>query len=125
MATNSGIDFHDFITQEQWDASNKFDGTERILKWVEVPLHTIFCVNIIEEKKDTKFQSYVLHFCDRNEVEYQCFAPSHFIKEIRKRRESNARPYFTSFGTIEHKNKQIAKFEISYKIEQKHWNIFQ
>ena len=125
MATNSGIDFHDFITQEQWDASSKFDGTERILKWVEVPLHTIFCVNIIEEKKDTKFQSYVLHFCDRNEVEYQCFAPSHFIKEIRKRRESNARPYFTSFGTIEHKNKRIAKFEISYKIEQKHWNIFQ
>ena len=64
MATNSGIDSHDFITQEQWDASSKFDGTERILKWVEVPLHTIFCVNIIEEKKDMKFQSYVLHFCD-------------------------------------------------------------
>ena len=80
---------------------------------------------MIEEKKDSKFQSYVLHFCDRNEVEYQCFAPSHFIKEIRRRRESNARPYFTSFGTIEYKNKQIAKFEVTYKIEQQHWNIFQ
>ena len=61
MATNSGIDSHDFITQEQWDASSKFDGTERILKWVEVPLHTIFCVNIIEEKRtqNSNHMSYI------------------------------------------------------------------
>merc|ERR1711928_204120 len=59
MATNSGIDLHEFITQEQWDASSKFDGTERVLKWVEVPLHTIFCVNIIEEKNHMSYISVI------------------------------------------------------------------
>ena len=125
MASNNVFNLQDFITEDQWNSANKFDGSENILKWAEVPTETIFFLSIIEEKQDSKFPSFVLHFCDKNEISYRCFAPSHFIKEIRRRRETDARPYFCSYGTIEHNGKNIAKFEISYKKEGKSWNIFQ
>lgn len=122
MTTNT---FADFITQDQWASSEKYDGSDRILKWNEIPLHTIFFLHMVEDKKDMKFQSYVLHFSDRNEIMYRAFAPSHFIKEIRRRREPDTRPYFVSYGLIEAGNKHIAKFEITFKKEHKAWNIFQ
>ena len=125
MASNNVQNLQDFITEDQWNSSDRFDGKERILKWSEVPTNTIFCLNLIEQKQDSKFDSFVLHLCDINEFSYSCFAPSHFIKDIRRRRQTDARPYFCSYGTIEYAGKNIAKFEISYKKEGKSWSIFQ
>ena len=65
---------------------------------------------MIEDKKDLKYQSHILHFCDRNDIRYCAFAPSNFIKEIRRRCKADARPYFCSYGTIEYDSKQIAEF---------------
>ena len=50
MASNNAFNLQDFITEDQWNSSDKFDGSERILKWAEVPIQTIFFLNIIEEK---------------------------------------------------------------------------
>ena len=115
----------DFITKDQWDSYEKYDGTDQILKWIEVPQNIIFCIDMIEDKKDLKFQSHIIHFCDKDNNTYRVFAPSHFIKEIRRRRAINARPYFCSYGLIEYANRKIAKFEISFKEENKNWSIFQ
>ena len=121
MASNTS----DFITQDQWDTSEKYDGSDHILKWSDVPQHIIFFLHMIEDKQDMKFKSYILHFSDRNEIMHRAFAPSHFVKEIRRRREPDTRPYFVSHGLVEVGNKNIAKFEISFKKEDKTWNIFQ
>ena len=115
----------DFISHAEWAKIEKYDGTDQILKWSDVPQDTIFFLETIEERKDPRFHSYVLHFYDRNDLSYQAYAPSHFIKEIRKRRAINAQPYFVSLGTVEYNNKQIAKFNISYKVMNKEWDIFQ
>ena len=114
----------EFISHAEWDTSEKFDGTEKILRWADAPQDTIFLLEMIEERKDQKFLSYILHFCDRNDLSYRCFAPSHFIKEIRRHRATNAQPFFVSLGTMEHKNHEIAKFNISYKIKEIEWDLF-
>ena len=79
---------------------------------------------MIEDKMDLKYQSYILYVCDKYGFEYCAFALSYFIKEIRRRCEADARSSFCSYGLIKNNNKQIAKFEISYKKEQKVWDTF-
>ena len=85
--------------------------------------HTFF-LSLIEERKDLKYQPYVLHFCDKNDNEYRTYAPSCFIEIIRKNRASDERPVFRYHG-IEPYYRNIAYFEIIYKKEHKFWNIFQ
>ena len=116
--------FKDFITKAEWNSFEAFDGTEGILNWKDIPQDIIYYL-MIEQKKDSKYQSYVLHFSDNDGITYSAYAPSHFIKEIRKQRETNARPYFCSYGTVQHRDKQIAKFEIKFKTENNYWDIFQ
>ena len=117
--------FKDFITKAEWNSFEAFDGTEGTLHCKDIPQDIIYYLIMIEQKKDSKYQSYVLHFSDKDGITYRAFAPSHFIKEIWKQHETNAHPYFCSYGTVEHKDKQIAKFELKFKMENKNWDIFQ
>ena len=121
----AGSKSKEFISFSEWENSEKHDGTDKILKWAEIPQDTIFFLELIEECKEGKFPSHILHFCDRNGVSYRAWSPSHFLKELRKRRALNTQPYFVSYGTTEYKNTDIAKFEITYKITSREWNIFQ
>lgn len=114
----------EFISPSEWETSEKYNGTEEIMRWADVPQDTIFFLEFIEDLKDQQFQSFILNFCDINDLSYRCYAPSHFIKEIRRRRATNMQPYFVSFGTVEYKNKKIANFNISYKIKEKEWELF-
>ena len=115
-----------FLTEKEWENNEKYDGSDPILKWRDVPEKTIFCVVSIEHKITTnqKFDTYVLHFTDKDDNSYKVFCPSHFIKTIRKNRKQNERPYFCSHGLIRRNNNSIASFEISYKKEDKMWDIF-
>ena len=122
MATSKS---KEFISYAEWENCAKYDGSDKILKWSEIPEDTIFFLELVEECKVSKFQSFILHFCDRNELPYRAWAPSHFVKELRRRRALNTQPYFVSYGTVEYKNKDIAKFEITYKTTSKEWDIFQ
>ena len=122
MATSKS---KNFISYAEWENSERHDGTEKILKWVEIPQDTIFFLELVEECKESQFPSFILHFCDRNELSYRAWGPSHFIKDLRKRRALNTQPYFVSYGTTEYRNKDIAKFEITYKTTSKEWDIFQ
>ena len=115
-----------FITNKEWESCAKFDGSDPILKWKDVPEKEIFCVVSIEQKLNTgqKFETYILHFMDRNEESFKVFCPAHFVKQIRKNRQQNERPYFVSHGLITRRTGSVASFEISYKKENEMWDIF-
>lgn len=114
------------MTEAEWKKGEKFDGTDPILKWFQIEQKKCFCVQSIELKLNTglKFETYIIHYTDSNNDVYKCYAPSHFIKQIRKNRQQNMRPYFVSHGTVERGNNTIAQFEISYKQLKKEWSLF-
>ena len=116
-----------FLTDAEWESSDKFDGTSPIPKWKEIPEKILFCLNVIEQKQvpGLKFETFILNFTDKQGEEYRVYAPSHFIKQIRKNRQRNMRPYFISHGTVEKAASTIASFELTYKVERKTWDIFE
>ena len=113
-----------FITDTEWACCDKFDGRNPILKWAEVEQMKRFSVISIEENPGRSFQSYIIHFADMDDNPFKCYAPSHFIKQIRANRQMDFRPYFVSCGHVEVGNKQIAKFEIVYKKLDKSFDLF-
>ena len=115
-----------FMTDREWETAEKFDGVLKTLKWKELEQKKRFCLLSIEEKLETglKFDTFILHFTDRDGKVYMCYAPSHFIREIRRNRQSNWRPFFISHGIVERRQSLAAHFEISYKEENKSWDIF-
>ena len=53
-----------FLTQSEWNASEKYNGLATTLKWPEVPgKKTIFS---LEKKDNAKYETYILHFTDAN-----------------------------------------------------------
>ena len=112
------------MTDDEWGGSKKFDGRNLILKWGEVEQMKRFSVISIEENSGRNFQSYIIHFADKDDQLFKCYAPSHFIKLIRANRQMDFRPYFISHGHVEVGNKQIAKFEITYKKLDKSFDLF-
>ena len=116
-----------FLTDSEWRSSDKFDGTDPILKWKDVAQKIIFCLVSIEQKINLglKFDTYILHYTDKEDKAYNVYAPSHFIAQIRRNREMTMRPYFVSHGLIERGGNAIASFEISYKSENKIFPIFE
>ena len=120
------MDGEDFISLEKWSTLDKFDGADAILKWKEVPVEKLFCLDLIEGITTPKHDSYILHFLDSGHELRKCWGPAHFVKEIRRNRMPNQRPYFISHGTIERiEGRVIAKFEISYIDVNKTWDLFQ
>lgn len=113
-----------FLTSEEWTQSPKFDGREPVLRWREVEEKKIFRLTSIQEVIDSKYESYILHCTDESEEQFKIFSPSHFIKQIRKNRSKNNRPFFMSHGTLERGVHVIAQFEIVYKEEKDDFDIF-
>ena len=113
-----------FVSNAEWEQGEKFDGSDPILKWKEVQQKTIFSLISIEKMKSSPFESYILHCTDKGGEEYKIFAPSHFVKQIRKNRKTNARAFFCSHGLVQRGTNLIASFEIIYREENKVWNIF-
>ena len=116
-----------FMTEDEWNASEKFNGMQATLKWKELEEKKRFCLISIEEKLETrlKFETFILHFTDKEGKAYKCYSPSHFIKEIRRNRQQNWRPFFVSHGIVDKGAHAIAQFEITYKEETKNWDIFE
>lgn len=117
----------EFLSENEWNNSERFDGTNPILKWAQIPQKIIFCLVSIEQKINTglKFETYILHFTDKSDKVFKVYAPSHFIAQIRRNRCMNMRPYFISHGQVNRGDHPIASFEISYKAENKKWEIFE
>ena len=115
-----------FMNDSEWENCDKFDGREAILHWSDVEQLKRFMVLSIQIKQlpGKSFKSHIMTFCDNKEKTYKVWCPSHFIKQIRKNRETNFRPYFVSHGCTENGAKSIAKFEITYKKLEKSWDIF-
>jgi len=115
------------MSEHEWTCSEKHDGRDPILKWKEVPILQRFSIISIKEKKQLaqNFQSYIVRYVDKDDQIFKCYGPAHFIKEIRKHREMNFRPYFISHGTVEYGSREIAKFEIVYKKLDKEFEIFE
>jgi len=115
-----------FMSANEWEEGEKFDGREPILRWKDLEEKKLFCLTSIENKTNPtqKFETYILHFTDRAEESYKAFCPSHFLKQIRRNRELNMRPYFVSHGLFEKGGNSIAQFEITYKAENKTWDLF-
>ena len=115
-----------FITEDEWNNYERFNGLEPTLKWRQIEQMKKFCLLSIQELQlpGKSYDTFILHFVDEEEKKYQCYAPSHFIKEIRRRRLPNYRPFFISHGTQERGGKTIAQFEICYKSEDKEWDLF-
>ena len=117
----------EFVTDGEWNVGEKYDGTDPILKWKDVPQKFVFSLVSIEEKSNTdfKFDTFILHFVDKENEAYKAFAPAHFIKQIRKNRQMNQRPFFCSHGTVEKGNHTVASFELMYRDTHKEWDIFE
>ena len=115
-----------FMNDSEWENCDKFDGRETILHWSDVEQLKRFMVLSIQIKQlpGKSFKSYIMTFCDNKETTFKVWCPSHFIKQIRKNRETNFRPYFVSHGRTENGATSIAKFEITYKKLEKSWDIF-
>ena len=113
-----------FFSNAEWLSMDKYDGMNLLLKWLEVPTGIIFHLNSIEKKEKYKFETYILHFTDDEGLAYQAYAPSHFIKQIRKNRTKNQRPYFVSHGVVSRGETRMASFEICYKTENKVFPLF-
>ena len=113
-----------FITVEEWNKSTKFDGTHQILKWDEVEQDTVFQLSAIQTVENTRFTSHVLHYTNRLGEEFKCFAPTHMIKEILRRRKDNMMPYFVSYGHIMAGSKKIAKFDLTFTEEPNTFVLF-
>ena len=73
-----------FLTESEWNASEKYNGLITILRWGEVPEKKIFSVVSIEKKGNAKYETYMLHFVDAEEEDYQAYCPSHFLRQICK-----------------------------------------
>ena len=114
-----------FFTTDEWSQVKKYDGLTNTLKWGDVPQERIFLLISIEKKENAKFDTHILHFVDAKEEEFHAYAPSHFLRSIRKTRTKNQRPYFVSHGTIKKGDGTMASFEISYKDENKAFDIFE
>ena len=114
------------MTAQEWSQNEKYDGSEGVLKWKDVEQEKVFCVLSIEQKSipGLGFDTYILQFVDEKNNIFKCFAPSHFIQQIRRNREKNFRPYFVSYGFTEN-GRKMAKFEISYKDLTKSFEIFE
>lgn len=74
--------------------------------------------------ENSKYNSFLLNFVDDSGTSYQAYAPSHFVKQIRKNRKNFHRPYFVSHGHIQRGESRMASFEIHYKVENKTFAIF-
>ena len=115
----------DFMSEHEWSEAEAFNGLERTLKWGEIEENKRFCLNYIEQLENSKYDTYILHYTDQDGNVFKAYSPSHFIKEIRKRREPNMRPYFVSYGSRETgSGRHMANFEIRYRIVNKSWDIF-
>ena len=113
-----------FITESEWSAAEKFNGSDPIMRWRDVPEKEIFYVTSIEQKENPKFETHILHFMNKKEENFKVFCPSHFVAQIRRNRKQNERPYFVSHGLVTRRGSSIASFEISYKKESKNWELF-
>ena len=116
-----------FLTESEWLSNERYDGTDPIMKWRDVPQKIIFCVVSIEQKINPglKFESYIIHFTDIKDKSYKVYAPSHFISQIRRNRSMALRSYFVSHGMADRGGNLIASFEISYKATNKNFLIFE
>ena len=116
-----------FMTEAEWKKGVKYDGTDPILKWSQIEQKRRFCVQSIEQKVNTglKFDSFIIHFTDDDNETHKCYAPSHFISQIRRNRQRNMRPYFVSHGMLERGPHTVAQFEITYKQLNKEWALFE
>ena len=112
-----------FMSSAEWETSEKFDGRD-ISKWEKVPEKTIFQVVFLETKENTTFNSYILHYADKADKVYKCWAPKHFVSQIQATRATYQRPYFVSHGLVKSGAKNIANFEISYQNLDKEFEIF-
>ena len=113
-----------FLDQSEWNESIKTDGRELIQKWADVPQKQVFRVVLLEQKVNHNFESYVLHYSDKNENLYKVFAPSHFIEDIKRHRSMSTRPYFVSHGMRQVGTRNVAQFVIPYPNTGKLLEIF-
>ena len=113
-----------FLNQTEWDKAVKTDGRDTIQKWVDVPEKEVFRVVLLEQKLNQNFESYVLHYSDKDENLYKVFAPSHFIADIKRNRSMSTRPYFVSHGMRQVGTRNVAQFEITYANTGKNFEIF-
>ena len=112
-----------FFTPEEWKNAKKSNGS--IMKWIDIPQEQIFCLISMEKKENMKYETYILNFVDDQQEEYSCYCPSHFLRHIRKTRSRCDRPYFVSYGMCKKGDFSMASFEVSYKEEQKAFDIFE
>ena len=120
------INMETFMNDSEWQSSEKFVGRIEILHWAEVEEQKRFMVLSIQEKQlqGKSFKSHILTYCDQDEQFFKVWCPSHFVKQIRKNRQPNHRPYFVSHGLRENGASKTANFEITYKPVDKKWDIF-
>ena len=120
------INMETFMNDSEWQSSEKFVGRIEILHWAEVEEQKRFMVLSIQEKQlqGKSFKSHILTYCDQEEQFFKVRCPAHFVKQIRKNRQPNHRPYFVSHGLRENGASKTANFEITYKPVDKKWDIF-
>ena len=120
------INMEAFMNDSEWQSSEKFVDRVEILPWSEVEELKRYMVLSIQIKQlpGKSFKSYIMTYCDQDEQFFKVWCPSHFVKQIRKNRQTNFRPYFVSHGHHENGNSKTANFEISYKPVEKNWDIF-
>ena len=120
------INMETFMNDSEWQSSEKFVGRIEILHWAEVEEQKRFMVLSIQEKQlqGKSFKSHILTYCDQDEQFFKVWCPAHFVKQIRKNRQPNHRPYFVSHGLRENGASKTANFEITYKPIDKNWDIF-